>query len=95
MGDGVSNPRRVKIGEAAYDVYCARPSKFGNPFVIGIHGTRSEVIAKYDAWIRTQPHLMAALPELKGKVLGCYCRADQACHCDRLLALLREQGIEP
>jgi hypothetical protein len=31
----------------------------------------------------TQPDLMARLPELKGKVLGCWC-APEACHGDIL-----------
>lgn len=66
-----------------HDVYIGRPSKWGNPFVIGRDGTRDEVIAKHRAWLKTQPHLIAALPELKGKTLGCYC-APLACHGDTL-----------
>jgi len=30
-----------------YDVYIGRPSKWGNPFVIGKDGTRKEVVAQY------------------------------------------------
>ena len=90
----MNNPRRVKKGEAAYGVFCARPSKWGNPYVIGVHGTRGEVIAMYAEWIRTQPALMAARPELKGQVLACYCDADKRCHCDVLLGLLKSEGIE-
>ena len=66
-----------------YDVYIGRPSKWGNPFAIGVHGNRTEVIRRYREWIKTQPHLIAALPELKGKTLGCWC-APQACHGDIL-----------
>lgn len=73
-----------------YDVYVGRPSKWGNPFVIGYDGTRAEVIAQYEAWIKTQPELMAALPELKGKVLGCYC-APLPCHGDVLARLANGQ----
>ena len=29
------------------DLYIGRPSKWGNPFVIGRDGTRDEVILKY------------------------------------------------
>lgn len=72
-----------------YDVYIGRPSKWGNPFAIGRDGTREQVIAKYEEWIRSQPHLMSALPELKGKVLGCWC-APQACHGDVLVRLAKE-----
>jgi hypothetical protein len=69
-----------------HDVYIGRPSKWGNPFVIGKDGDRSQVIAKYRAWVVTQPHLMTALPELKGKVLACFC-APLACHGDVLAEL--------
>lgn len=63
-----------------------RPSKWGNPFVIGRDGGRAEVIKKHAAWLLTQPHLLAALHELKGKDLMCCC-APQACHGDTLLRL--------
>jgi hypothetical protein len=85
--------RVVKKGEAAYDVYIGRGSKWGNPFVIGIHGDRAEVIEQYEAWIRTQPKLLADLPELKDKVLGCYC-FPKPCHGQVLVKLLKEFGIE-
>lgn len=76
----------VHSKRAPYDVYIGRPSKWGNPFAIGRDGTREQVIAKYEEWLRTQPDLMAALPELHGKVLGCWC-APQACHGDVLARL--------
>jgi len=66
-------------------VYIGRPSKFGNPFVIGKDGTRAEVIKKYEAWLLSQPKLVkAAKTELKGKNLLCWC-SPQACHGDVLL----------
>jgi hypothetical protein len=61
-------------------------SKWGNPFKIGLDGTRDEVIAKYRAWIVQQPALMAALPELRGQDLACWC-APEPCHGDVLLEL--------
>lgn len=76
-----------------WDVYCGREmpgyagSKWGNPFRVGSHGTRDEVIAKYREWIVKQPELMAALPELRGKILGCWC-APQQCHCEVLEELI-------
>lgn len=69
-----------------HDVYIGRPSKWGNPFAIGRDGTRDEVVAKYREWVQQQPELMAALPELRGKVLGCWC-SPKACHGDVLLEL--------
>lgn len=72
-----------------YDVYIGRGSKWGNPFKIGEHGTREEVIAKYEVWVKEQPELMEALPELRGKILGCWC-APQACHGDVLVRLAND-----
>jgi hypothetical protein len=70
-----------------FDVYIGRPSKWGNPFVIGKDGTREEVIAKYEVWIKTQPQLVNSLSELRGKVLGCWC-SPKPCHGDVLVTLI-------
>jgi len=79
----------VHCKKSPYDIYIGRPSKWGNPFAIGRDGSREEVIRKYEEWIRTQPNLMMALPELDGKVLGCWC-APLHCHGDVLVKLLKE-----
>jgi len=44
-------------------------TKWANPFKIGHDGTRDEIIAKYETWLRAHPDLMAALGELRGKDL--------------------------
>lgn len=69
-----------------FDVYIGRGSKWGNPFTHKqgtqaqfIMGSREEAVQAYREWIQTQPHLLADLHELKGKVLQCYC-APKACH---------------
>ena len=66
-------------------VYVGRPSKWGNPFVIGKDGDRKEVIEKYRHYIQNSP-LMADLDELRGKDLVCWC-APEPCHADILLEL--------
>jgi len=81
-----SGPRVVNVRAETAQVYVGRGSKWGNPFHIGQHGTRAQVIAKYRSWLLQQPSLMAALGELTGKTLGCYC-APLACHGDVLLQL--------
>ena len=73
-------------GSIANTVYIGRPGIWGNPFVIGKDGTRSEVIAKYEAWVVQQPNLMARLQELRGKHLVCWC-APASCHGDVLIRL--------
>ena len=81
--------RVVHCKREPFDVYIGRPSKWGNPFAIGKDGTREEVVQKYEAWIRQQPHLLSALSELKGKTLACWC-APKACHGDVLVKLVEE-----
>lgn len=67
-------------------IYVGRPSKWGNPFVIGPDGDRTAVIAKYRTWLLTQSHLMTSLKALTGKNLLCWC-APLPCHADVLLEL--------
>jgi len=82
----------VHCKRSKHDVYIGRPSKWGNPFEIGKDGDRAEVIQKYREWVATQPNLMAALPELRGKVLGCWC-APKACHGDVLVSLANDKDL--
>lgn len=77
------NPAHVRID---------RQTKWGNRFQMDkpgrpADGDRAEVIRKYRAWVVGQAELMAALPELRGKVLGCWC-APAACHGDVLADLV-------
>jgi len=82
----------VNVKSAAYDVYIGRPKPgktsegWGNPFRIGKDGTREEVINKYREWLQSQPELLARIPELRGKRLGCWCKPE-ACHGDILAEL--------
>lgn len=72
-------------GVPAGAVYIGRPSRWGNPFVIGKDGDRDEVIRKYREWIKTQPAVVkAAKRELAGKDLVCFC-SPAACHGDVLI----------
>lgn len=75
-----------------YDIYIGRPSKWGNLFRVGDGQSREEAIAKYRRWIETQPELMAALPDLKGKRLGCYCKP-LPCHGDVLAELADREDM--
>ena len=78
--------RVVHCKRSKYDIYIGRPSKWGNRFLIGIDGTREQAIEKYRKWLMTQPALLKALPELKGRTLGCWC-APLTCHGDVLVEL--------
>ena len=57
-----------------------RRTKWGNPFKVGVHGTREQVIALF----RAGKVPLAELAELDGKWLACHC-APLPCH-GRVLA---------
>ena len=79
----------VHCKKEKYDVYIGRGSKWGNPYHIGQHGTRKEVIKKYENYLLGNTDLMNSLDELKGKVLACWC-SPKACHGDVLIKLIKE-----
>ena len=77
----------VNVRKRKHDVYIGRGSKWGNKFVIGKDGSREEVIEKYRMWILNNEYLLSCLEELRGKVLGCYCKP-KPCHGDVLVELV-------
>mgnify|MGYP003489055823 CR=1 FL=1 len=78
--------RVVHCKKEQYDIYIGRPSKWGNPFVVGRDGSREDVVRLYKEWIMNKPSLLNSLGELKGKILACWC-APLACHGDVLVEL--------
>ena len=82
----IVNKHHGKSGE-----YIGRGSPLGNPFVIGKHGTREQVIAKYKVWLQEQidkgnPAVLDELNRLgnkaideKGLALQCFCYP-KPCH---------------
>ncbi len=87
MGNPTGPTRVVNLNRSEFDVFIGRPSRWGNPFVVGRDGTRAEVIAKYRDYILSRDDLLAELESLRGKQLGCYCRP-LPCHGDVLVELL-------
>jgi hypothetical protein len=85
----------VNVRDEECDVYIGRAwkgrpeSKWHNPHRIGPDGDRSTVIGKYKVRVLNSPELMAALPELKDKVLGCWCNP-LPCHGDVLVELVNK-----
>lgn len=82
-------------------VYVGRPTKWGNPFT-HLPGktraefrvaTREEAVMRYEEYLKSCPDLMAALAELKGRDLSCWC-APLPCHADVLLRLANSQKGE-
>lgn len=79
----------VHCKKELYDIYIGRGSKWGNPFRIGIDGTREQVIEKYRKYIKNNLKLLKDINQLRGKILGCFCRP-LTCHGDVLVELLNE-----
>lgn len=50
-----------------------RASPFANPYRITPDQPRDTVIARYLEYVFSRPELMAALPELRGNRLACWC----------------------
>src|SRR5262245_45112365 len=86
--------RKTYRGEG---VYIGRPSLLGNPFKIGEHGTRDQVIAAYRVWLWRQIKLrgdvyrelqrLAAVAEQGDLALICWCSQPDRhvpCHGDVL-----------
>lgn len=80
----------VNLRKEKYNIYIGRGSKWGNPYKIGIDGTRYEVIERYKYYIVTNQELLNSLHELRGKILGCYCKPKK-CHGTILLELLNDK----
>lgn len=86
--------KMIKDGELY--VYCGRPSRLGNPFVMHDEKERESVIGKFEQNLPSQDilelHQYCKSKNVKTLHLGCYC-APKACHCDVIKKeLLRIDG---
>lgn len=82
------NMRRSKPPKDA--IYIGRGSPWGNKYVIGIDGTRQEVIEKHKKDLLSNPTMIARVKiELKGKDLVCFC-TPLPCHGDTLIEIANE-----
>jgi len=83
--------RVVNLRKEKYDVYIGRGSKWGNPFRMRNNSQeeRDRVCEEYEKYFFTTD-LPNQLHELRGKVLGCYCKPLR-CHGDFLAKLVNEK----
>lgn len=67
-------------------------SKWANPFTIKKAGSVQKSLELYEEYVRNNPELINSLEELRGKVLGCWCKkkGNELCHGDTLIRLLEE-----
>ncbi len=83
----VINKYKDEFSYSSDTVYIGRPSKWGNPFQIGVDGDRDTVVEKYKNYLLGNQSLLSAVKaELKGKNLVCFC-SPKPCHGDVLLEI--------
>lgn len=104
----VVNRREGQVDRPGTTVYVGRPTPLGNPFAIGIDGTREEVVEEYAEWLNVQlqdpePNEQQAMfskliqkARLHGRLhLQCWC-APKKCHAevirDALYDVLGKEG---
>ena len=66
-------------------VYVGRPSRYGNPWIVGKQGieTAKEAVDNYSYHLNGRN----LFPELRGKNLACWCALNKPCHADILLEI--------
>src|ERR1035437_4555386 len=85
--------RVVHFKKEKYDVYIGRlpggkfnkwayPKELRDSFPTGT--PRKVIIDAYEEYLLSNEELMNDLHELKGKILGCWCRPKKTCHGDVL-----------
>lgn len=82
-------------------VVVAEPSRWANPFRAGAHpgATRAAVTDQFRDWLlhgddARAAAVRAALPELQGMDLACWCTPGDPCHGDVLLDLANNRSEE-
>ena len=70
---------------SAFDYYVGRPNILGNPFAIGTHGDREQVIHLWKGYAvrraKIDENFRSALLRCEHKIIACHCKPD-ACHGD-------------
>ena len=85
-----------------------RTTKWGNPFIVGKHGTQAECVDLYiklmagflcismtntDEQEKALKYAKENIEKLKGKNLACWCRVGTPCHAEILLKRANNKPI--
>jgi hypothetical protein len=82
----------VYVGRALYrGGWQLAASPLASPYRVGRDGTRREAVARYRDYLLGRADLLALLPDLRGRRIGCWCAPD-ACHAD-VIAELADTGV--
>lgn len=98
--------RRAKGWRLPENTVCVdRSTKWGNPFIVGRHGTQAECVDLYTKLLggyvclttgnaeqqeAAVRHVTQHLHHLRGKNLACWCREGTPCHADVLLEIANQ-----
>lgn len=101
-------PERVRLSRAKgwkmppNTVKVDRATSWGNPFVVGKHGTAAECVDLYRKLAagficlstdniqeqqNARANMITARTDLRGRNLACWCALDKPCHADVLLEI--------
>lgn len=93
-------PTRVQLRRTkgwrkpAGTVVVARPSRWGNPFRVGIDGDAAACVARYERALRAGELAVSVADvraALAGHDLACWCPLDGPCHADVLVRIANER----
>lgn len=87
----------VNLRKEKYTHYIGRGSIFGNPYKIGINGSRKSVIEQYERDLRLNIFTISGLSSLgqsiynlpEDAILGCFCKP-KICHGDIIIKIWKE-----
>lgn len=93
----IINKKTMKVPRGS--VYVGRPSPWGNPFIVGVHGDSGECVRLHREMVlkkvKDDPNYFRIIKSvLGGKDLVCFC-APEACHAEIYLELANEQADRP
>lgn len=108
QGACASAARRIKLSrkrgfrKPPQAVTVSRPTCWGNPWQVGVHGDQATCVRAHADWLagerddapdgKPARDVLARIGELRGKDLACWCKLDEPCHADTLLRLANEGG---
>lgn len=85
MHPNLKTTRLVNVRKEPYDICIMRPGYYQNSYMIGVHGTREEVIKLFEndfiRRMKTDLRYKMMIEKLRGKTIGCCC-APKPCHGD-------------
>lgn len=68
-------------------VVVARPSRWGNPYKVGVDGTQAQCVEAFEQNWGMYIGFGAIIEHLRGRNLACWCATGTPCHADKLLEL--------